>query len=79
MRPKKTDILSIWKQIGDHHRALHKNGEEIITAVDSGNSSLAEALLQETIHISRVLVSEFQEIIALTEGYSKEGKNVFEV
>lgn len=79
MHPKKADILNIWKQIGNHHSTLHKNGEEIIMAVNRGNYSSAESLLKETIDLSGVLVNEFQKIIALTEGYSKEGKNVFEV
>lgn len=78
MRPKKADILDIWKQIGNHHSTLHKNGEEIIRLVNAGEQSRAEALLKETIDISEILINEFQKIINLTQGYSKDGKNVFE-
>ncbi len=79
MRPKKADVLKIWKEIGEHHSVLHKNGEEIIRLVNAGNQSRAEAVLKETVNLSQVLIGEFQKIIDLTEGYSKVGKNIFEV
>lgn len=78
MRPKKADILEIWKQIGNYHSQLHKNGEQIIRLVNIGEHSRAEVLLKEIIDISQVLIREFEKIINLTEGYSKDGKNVFE-
>lgn len=79
MRPKKADILKIWKEIGQHHSTLHKNGEEIIRLVHEGKQSNAENVLKETINLSQVLIDEFQKIIQLTEEYSKNGMNVFEV
>lgn len=79
MRPKKQDILQVWKQIGEHHSKLHKNGEEILGAVKVGNDSKAKSLLDETIELSKVLIGEFAKIENLAENYSKEGKNVFEI
>lgn len=79
MRPKKADILEIWKRIGESHSVLHKNGEQIIRFVNGGEQTRAESLLKETVNLSHALIGDFQKIIDITERYSKEGKNVFEV
>lgn len=78
MRPKKPEVLELWKQIGEHHGRLHKNGEEILKAVKMNNGSRAKGLLDETIDLSKVLIEEFDKIINCAENYNKEGKNVFE-
>lgn len=78
MRPKKEDILVIWKRIGEHHSTLHQNGQEIIRAVEQDNESRAKEILQETIELSKVLIREFEEIIKLSQKYTSQGTNVFE-
>lgn len=78
MRPKKEDILLIWKKIGEDHSKLHRNGEEIMNAVKEGNGSRAKSILDETVELSEVLIGEFDKITELTENYEKDGKNVFE-
>lgn len=78
MRPKKADILELWKQIGEQHSKLHKNGEEIMKAVKGGNGSKAKSMLDETVKLSQDLIEQFSKVVTLAEGYGKDGKNVFE-
>lgn len=78
MRPKKADILQVWKQIGEQHSKLHKNGEEIMKAVKGGNGNRAQTMMDETVKLSQDLIKQFSEVIKLAEKYGKDGKNVFE-
>ena len=78
MRPKKADILQVWKQIGEQHSKLHKNGEEIMKAVKSGNGNRAQTMMDETVKLSQDLIKQFNEVIKLAEKHGKDGKNVFE-
>ena len=78
MRPKKADILQVWKQIGEQHSKLHKNGEEIMKAVKGGNGNRAQTMMDETVKLSQDLIKQFSEVIKLAEKHGKDGKNVFE-
>ena len=78
MRPKKQDILEMWKSIGEEHSKLHKGGEEILRAVKDGNMGRAKSMLDDTVRLSQDLIKQFADVIKLAENYGKEGQNVFE-
>lgn len=62
IEPPIPEILSIWKEIGNAHKAMHRMGSDVITYMFEGNKEEAVQVYQNIIGISNKLISLLEQI-----------------
>lgn len=77
VKPKNEEILTIWNEIGEPHKELHKLGHKIVNAVKNKNESEAMRYAQEAENISIGIIKQFSAIEKIATNLDKEGKSVF--
>ncbi len=78
VQPKNPEILAIWKDIRDQHKAFHENGDKAIAALKNGNAGNAKAFLKQSEEISKKLLKDFEEMVRIAEKLEQEQIRIFE-
>ncbi len=78
VQPKNPEILVIWKDIRDQHKAFHANGDKAIVALKNGNTSNAREFLKQSEEISKKLLKDFEEMVRIAEKLENEKVRIFE-
>ena len=78
VQPMNPEILNVWKGIRDQHKEFHANGEKAIAALKNGNTDTARDFLKRSEEISKKLLRDFEEMVAIAERLDKEQIRIFE-
>jgi len=69
-------LLSLWKEIGEEHKAFHSMGNDIIAAIRSGNSSQANTLCQKAQTMSEALLKKLGQAQQLASETTSNGEGI---
>ncbi len=78
VQPKNPDILEVWKDIREQHKAFHSNGDKAIAALKNGNLDVARSFLTQSEALSKKLLGDFEEMVRLAEELEKKQVRIFE-
>lgn len=67
MRPKSSELLSIWDPLGEKHKRFHGYGSQVIEALFAENYGRAEEVYREAEQYSTELISDLEQIKRIVE------------
>ena len=77
-KPLNSQVLEIWKRIGDKHKTFHAFGTEMISAVRSNQVGELQQIYERAELFSKDLLSDFHMLSQIIESLSKEHVRIFE-
>ena len=78
VQPKNESILKIWAALRDKHKQFHANGGQAIMLLKKGDQAKAREYYNKAVDVSKHLLKDFEELIALAEKLDKEEIRIFE-
>lgn len=70
VKPKHEKITSLWKELNEPHKRLHKIGDIVIEMLGKEDYSKLERLYDEADKISKLLTADFKEIARITKAFN---------
>lgn len=77
-KPLNSQVLEIWKRIGDKHKTFHAFGTEMISAVRSNRVGELQQIYERAELFSKDLLSDFHLLSQIIESLSREHVRIFE-
>ncbi len=77
VEPQNNKLSDIWKKIDHYHIGVHSTGDKVIECIENGDKEGALQYYEQAKENSDTVISMFKELINVTEGLSKEGKDAF--
>lgn len=78
IKPQNKEIAEIWKKLEQKHKNYHEFGITIINLIKENNIKMAKDKYEQSKKLSEDLISDFKEIIKITEDLEIKKINVFE-
>ncbi|MBP3611263.1 MAG: CZB domain-containing protein [Lachnospiraceae bacterium] len=78
VKPQNAEIQKIWSALRDKHKQFHANGGQAIELLKKGNPAKAREYYDKAVSVSRLLIRDFEDMIALAEKLDKEDIRIFE-
>lgn len=77
MNPKNEEVRKIWDGLENKHREFHGFGRKMVQALFDEDYPQAEKIYADAERFSKDLINDFEKLISIVEGLSKEKIKVF--
>ena len=78
VQPKNEGILKIWASLREKHKQFHANGGQAIMLLKKGDQVRAREYYDKAVEVSKYLLKDFDDLVALAEQLDKEAVRIFE-
>ncbi len=78
VQPKNEGILKIWADLREKHKQFHANGGQAIMLLKKEDQAKAREYYNKAVDVSKHLLKDFEDLIALAEKLDKEDIRIFE-
>jgi len=78
VQPKNEGIVKIWAALREKHKQFHANGGQAIMLLKKGDQAKAREYYNKALDVSKHLIKDFEDLVALAEKLDKEDIRIFE-
>ena len=69
VEPDRSEVMKLWKELGEKHKRFHAYGKQVIDALFDGDYSRAENVCREAKQYSATLISDLEQIKKMSQGH----------